>query len=141
MASTPRRRRAQITPLEYTRRRWLQIVLLANFFFLYFPIVALVAFSFNDSKRNITWQGFTLKYYRQAYENAALHEAFTNSMIIAATSTLVSTALGTMSHAALMSTLSIRARSRTWHRNSCTTRWRRSCRSARWRYRRWYPAT
>ena len=99
--AAPRRRRAQITPLEYTRRRWLQIVLLANFFFLYFPIVALVAFSFNDSKRNITWQGFTLKYYRQAYENAALHEAFTNSMIIAATSTLVSTVLGTMLGVAL----------------------------------------
>ena len=99
--AAPRRRRAQITPLEYTRRRWLQIVLLANFVFLYFPIVALVAFSFNDSKRNITWQGFTLKYYRHAFENAALHEAFTNSMIIAATSTLVSTVLGTMLGVAL----------------------------------------
>ncbi len=90
-----RRRRDRAGPLEYTRRRWLQIVLLANFAFLYFPIVSLIAFSFNDSKRNITWQGFTLKYYVKAFNNTALHEAFGHSMIIATTSTLVSTVLGT----------------------------------------------
>ena len=84
------------TPLEYGRKRWLQAVMLGNFVFLYFPIVALVAFSFNDSKLNITWKGFTLKYYVQAFNNASLHEAFVNSMIIAFWSTVVSTALGTM---------------------------------------------
>jgi len=89
-----RRRRDRAGPLEYTRRRWLQIVILANFVFLYFPIVSLIAFSFNDSKRNITWQGFTLKYYVKAFNNTALHEAFGHSMIIATTSTLVSTVLG-----------------------------------------------
>jgi spermidine/putrescine transport system permease protein len=68
----------------------------ANFVFLYFPIVALIAFSFNDSKRNITWQGFTFKYYVQAFNNASLHEAFINSMIIAFWSTVISTTLGTM---------------------------------------------
>ncbi len=66
------------------------------FFFLYFPIVSLIAFSFNDSKRNITWKGFTWRYYEKAYENAQLHEAFLNSMIVASISTLVSTVLGAM---------------------------------------------
>lgn len=91
-----RRRRDRATPLEYGRKRWLQLVMLGSFIFLYFPIVALVAFSFNDSKRNITWQGFTLKYYVQAFNNASLHDAFLNSMIIATWSTVVSTILGTM---------------------------------------------
>ena len=91
-----KRHRDRPTPLEYGRKRWLQAVMLGNFVFLYFPIVALVAFSFNDSKLNITWQGFTLKYYIQAYNNASLHEAFINSMIIAFWSTVVSTVLGTM---------------------------------------------
>lgn len=90
-----RRRRDRAGPLEYTRRRWIQLVILANFVFLYFPIVSLVVFSFNDSKRNITWQGFTLRYYVKAYNNTHLHEAFAHSMIIATTSTLVSTVLGT----------------------------------------------
>ncbi len=96
-APVPRRRKASdVTPLEYTRKGWMKLVILANFVFLYFPIVALVAFSFNDSKRNITWQGFTLKYYAQAYNNEALQAAFLNSLIIATTSTVVSTTLGTM---------------------------------------------
>src|SRR5690606_36060900 len=61
-----------------------------------FPIVALVAFSFNDSKLNITWRGFTLKYYVQAFNNVSLHNAFMNTLIIAFWSTIVSTVLGTM---------------------------------------------
>ena len=89
-------RRRTVGPLEYGRKRWLQLVMLAGFFFLYFPIVSLVVFSFNDSKRNIVWQGFTLRYYEKALNNAALHEAFMNSLTIAAVSTLVSTVLGAM---------------------------------------------
>jgi spermidine/putrescine transport system permease protein len=91
-----RRRREPVAPLDFARKRWLQAVLAANFVFLYFPIVALIAFSFNDSKRNITWQGFTLKYYDKAFHNTALHDAFLNTLTIASTSTVVSTALGTM---------------------------------------------
>jgi spermidine/putrescine transport system permease protein len=86
----------RIAPLEFTRKRWLQAILAFNFVFLYFPIVALVAFSFNDSKRNITWQGFTFKYYDKAFHNPALHDAALNTLIIATISTLVSTVLGTM---------------------------------------------
>jgi len=99
IASAPERavvRKARPTPLEYGRKRWLQAVMVFGFIFLYFPIVALIAFSFNDSKRNITWQGFTFKYYAQAYHNQALHDAFMNSMIIAFTSTIISTILGSM---------------------------------------------
>lgn len=89
-------RRRTVGPLEYSRKRWMQLVMLAGFFFLYFPIVSLVVFSFNDSKRNIVWQGFTLRYYEKALNNAGLHEAFMNSLTIAAISTLVSTILGAM---------------------------------------------
>lgn len=92
----PPRRREAIAPLDFTRRRWLKAVLLANFIFLYFPIVALIAFSFNDSKRNITWQGFTFKYYEKAFTNTGLHDAFMNTITIASMSTVVSTILGTM---------------------------------------------
>ena len=96
MSVLRRRSRTRLGPLEYGKRRWMQAVMALGFFFLYFPIVSLVAFSFNDSKRNITWQGFTLRYYEKALNNASLHEAFTNSMIIASISTLVSTILGAM---------------------------------------------
>ena len=96
-ATAPRkRRRPGLAPLDYSRQWWMRTVMFLGFFFLYFPIVSLIAFSFNDSKRNITWQGFTLKYYEKAFNNAQLHEAFVNSLTIAGISTLVSTVLGAM---------------------------------------------
>jgi spermidine/putrescine transport system permease protein len=89
-------RRAPPGPLEYTRRAWMQIILLATFVFLYTPIATLVAFSFNDSRRNIVWRGFTTKYYEKALANDGLVEAFVNSLSIAFVSTLISIILGAM---------------------------------------------
>lgn len=90
MARTP------IGPLEYTRRTWMRLTLLATFVFLYAPIVTLVAFSFNDSRRNIVWRGFTTKYYEKALGNSDLIEAFVNSLTIALLSTLIATVLGAL---------------------------------------------
>jgi len=89
-------RRAPPGPLEYTRRAWMQIILLATFVFLYTPIATLVAFSFNDSRRNIVWRGFTTKYYEKALANDGLVEAFVNSLSIAFVSTFISIILGAM---------------------------------------------
>ena len=89
-------RRQPIGPLEYGRRLWIRASLLATFVFLYAPIVTLMAFSFNDSRRNIVWRGFTWKYYEKAWNNDSLIEAFTNSLSIAFFSTVISTILGTM---------------------------------------------
>jgi len=58
--------------------------------------MALVAFSFNDSKRNIVWKGFTLKYYGQLFRNDDLMIAFANSLTIAFVATLLSLVLGTL---------------------------------------------
>ena len=55
-------------PLDYGRRFWLRLMMAITFILLYAPIVTLIAFSFNDSKRNIVWKGFTLKYYCHGLE-------------------------------------------------------------------------
>lgn len=89
-------RRTPIGPLDYSRRLWIRASLLATFVFLYAPIVTLMAFSFNDSRRNIVWRGFTWKYYEKAWNNDSLFEAFTNSLSIAFFSTVISTVLGTL---------------------------------------------
>jgi len=91
-----RARREAAGPLDYARRAWVQVVLAATLAFLYMPIVALVAFSFNDSRRNIVWRGFTWKYYERAWNNDSLLEAFANSLTIAVASTAISMVLGTM---------------------------------------------
>ena len=90
------RDRRTLGPLEYGRKRWMQATMALSFLFLYAPIVILVIFSFNDSRRNIVWRGFTTKYYEKAWNNDGLIEAFTNSLTIAFFSTFASTALGAM---------------------------------------------
>ncbi|MEJ0065080.1 MAG: ABC transporter permease [Caulobacteraceae bacterium] len=89
-------RRAPPAPLEYLRRwpirAWLAVVSV----FLYAPLVTLMAFSFNDSKRNIVWRGFTLHYYDVALHDSDLLTAFGNSLTIAAISTVASLVLGAM---------------------------------------------
>ena len=83
-------------PLEYLRRWPLQAWLVMVGIFLYAPLLTLMAFSFNDSKRNIVWKGFTLKYYEKVLQNDSLIAAFGNSLTIAAISTLISVILGAM---------------------------------------------
>ena len=83
-----------VGPLDYARRTWVRLMLMVVFVFLYAPIVTLIAFSFNDSRRNIVWQGFTLDYYGKALRNDSLIEAFGNSLAIALASTIISIILG-----------------------------------------------
>ena len=66
------------------------------FIFLFLPIVILIAYSFNTSKMNIIFEGFTLEWYKTMLTNTDLLEAFGNTMIIAITSTVVSTIIGTL---------------------------------------------
>ncbi len=88
--------RTPIAPLEYTRRLWMRAWIAATLFFLYAPLLVLIAFSFNDSKRNIVWRGFTFKYYGKVFENDTLVTALGNSLTIAFLATLASVVLGTL---------------------------------------------
>jgi spermidine/putrescine transport system permease protein len=81
-------------PLDYLSRWPLRLWLAAMGIFLYAPIVALVAFSFNDSRRAIVWRGFTWNWYGAALNDKALLEAFANSLTIAGLATLISVVLG-----------------------------------------------
>lgn len=68
----------------------------AVFIFLYLPIVVLVAYSFNASRLNIVWEGFTLKWYEQLWSHAPLMRALKNSLVIASVTTAVSVVVGTV---------------------------------------------
>jgi len=85
-----------IGPLDYARRFWLRAIVAVTLFFLYAPIVGLIAFSFNDSRRNVVWRGFTTDYYVKLFNNDALMLAFGNSLTIALFTTLFSTVLGAL---------------------------------------------
>ena len=87
-ARTPR------APLEYSRTLWMRAWVGLVMLFLYAPLIVLMIFSFNDSKRNVVWRGFTTKYYEKALGNDVLVEALVNSLTIAALATIASLILG-----------------------------------------------
>ena len=63
---------------------------------LFLPIFILVAFSFNESKLNVIFTGFTFDWYGKLFENPDLLDAFKNTLLIAVASTAISTVLGTI---------------------------------------------
>jgi spermidine/putrescine transport system permease protein len=93
--------RTPIAPLEYTRKLWMRSWVGLTMLFLYAPLIVLMVFSFNDSKRNVVWKGFTLKYYEKALNNDSLVEALVNSLTIAALATIVSLVIGALAAVAL----------------------------------------
>lgn len=63
--------------------------------FFYLPIAILIGFSFNTSRLNILWEGFTLEWYAAIWRDRVLVQSLNNSLIVAAVTTVLSAALGT----------------------------------------------
>lgn len=85
-------------PFDYARKTSMRLIFFGAFVFLYAPIIVLIIFSFNDSRRggNVVWRGFTTKYYEKAFGNESLMEAFANSLTIAVVSTIFAVLLGAL---------------------------------------------
>jgi len=79
-------------------KKWLpKITIGLVFLFLYMPILVLIIFSFNDTKLNILFEGFTFEWYKILPTNNTLLDALKNTLIVAISSTLISTIIGTIS--------------------------------------------
>ena len=85
------------------RRRspWLWATALFAYAFLYVPLLIVVVYSFNDSRLNAEWVGFTLDWYRKLAADDDMLAAAGNSLLIAVTASVVSTVLGTMAGVAM----------------------------------------
>ena len=66
------------------------------FLFLYSPIVVLIVYSFNDSKNRVKWEGFTLDWYRELFQNELILDSLWVTLQIAALAALFATIIGTM---------------------------------------------
>lgn len=82
------------------RRRGLNLVLAllaaALAAFVYLPLAAVVAASFNAARFGPEWGGFTLAWYARLPENAEALRAARNSLVVALASTGLATALGSL---------------------------------------------
>ena len=71
-------------------------VLWLTLLFLFIPLFVIIIYSFNDSK-GAEFTSFSMRWYKELFFNSgALWNALLNSMIVALSSALVSTLLGTM---------------------------------------------
>ena len=57
---------------------WLWLAAALVFAFLYIPLAIVVAYSFNDSRLNAEWVGFTLSWYKSLFNNVEI--AFTSGV-------------------------------------------------------------
>lgn len=72
------------------------VILSLVYLFLYMPIFIVVLFSFNSSKMNVTFQGFTLKWYSEMFQNTDLMSALLNTVIVAVSCVVISVFIGTL---------------------------------------------
>lgn len=80
--------------MKRSRIPWVVSMLVLTFFYL--PILFLVLQSFNEAKYGGAWRGFTLKWYALLFDSPAVWRAVQNTAVVALTSTMVSTVLGTL---------------------------------------------
>ena len=77
---------------EFLSKFYVYILLLV----MYAPLLLLIVFSFTDTKIIGKWDGFSLHLYEALFKDAEIMQAFGNTFLVAISSAVVSTILGTM---------------------------------------------
>ncbi len=85
------------------------------FAFLFAPIVVLLVFSFNEGKSLSVFSGFSLKWYEELFDDRNTLESVKNTLILAASATVISTIMGT---AAAVGINKLRSK---WYRTAMNT--------------------
>ncbi len=83
--------------MRFAKKIYFYLILL----FLYAPILTLVVFSFNDAKSRGKWGGFSLRWYKELFQNAEIMDALASTVLIAVLAAVISTIIGTISALAL----------------------------------------
>ena len=86
-----------------------RVFTLLVYVFLYAPIILLIVFSFNATKSNRVWGGFSLDWYVELFHNTRLLGALRTTIILSVLAAFIATILGT---AAAIGFYSMRRRSR-----------------------------
>ncbi|HEX2954472.1 MAG TPA: ABC transporter permease [Bacillota bacterium] len=66
------------------------------FLFLYAPIVVLAIYSFNNARSRGSWEGFSLRWYIELFQDRQIMTSLYYSLVIAGISSLVATFVGTL---------------------------------------------
>lgn len=77
---------------KFIKRFYLGLILL----FLYVPIVVMIVQSFNAGKSRVKWEGFSLRWYGELFNDASIMNALWVTVSVAIIATIVSTVIGTL---------------------------------------------
>ncbi|MDP9228715.1 MAG: ABC transporter permease [Actinomycetota bacterium] len=80
----------------FDRPRFLRVWVGFVYLFLFAPILVVVLFSFNSIKSLNNFQGFSLRWYEEFFNDATLRESLFASLEIAVATMVIGTVLGTM---------------------------------------------
>ena len=80
---------------------WLWVSAIAVYAFLYLPLAIVIIYSFNDSKLNAEWVGFTFKWYELLFNDGPMLQAAWNSLVIATATSFFATIFGTLAGLAM----------------------------------------
>lgn len=80
---------------------WLWTMSILVYLFLYLPLAIVVVYSFNDSRLNAEWVGFTWHWYDVLLHDEDMLRAALNSLFIAFVASSAATVLGTMAGIAM----------------------------------------
>ena len=75
---------------------WPIVFMLLVYLFLYMPILVVVMYSFNQNSSNMTFQGFTLRWYSEVLHGSTLWANLFLSLKLALVATIISVVLGTL---------------------------------------------
>ncbi|MCT8972423.1 ABC transporter permease [Microbaculum marinisediminis] len=83
-------------PFSVKRLPGFTTVAIICFVALYAPIITLVVYSFNAGTSVAVWEGFSWRWYAEAWQNEQVQDASIRSVIIASWAALIATTLATM---------------------------------------------
>ena len=75
--------------------------LFAVYLFFYFPIIILIAYSFNQSAYSMVWHGFSAQWYKQLLKDTDLQVIAFHSLSIGVLTATIATFIGTLTSVAL----------------------------------------
>jgi spermidine/putrescine transport system permease protein len=78
------------------RNRWLTAFAALIYAFLFAPIVVLILFSFNQSRRNFVWTGFTFDWYPKLFADERILDPLAISLQVALVAVIGATVLGSL---------------------------------------------
>lgn len=78
------------------RNRWLTAFAVLIYAFLFAPIVVLILFSFNQSRRNFVWTGFTFDWYPRLFADERILDPLAISLQVALVAVIGATVLGSL---------------------------------------------